>query len=70
MVTRGPFETRIVTVEPAGASLDAPGELEMTSPWGTVPENAVLVDTDPARLLQRLSEAAARATAPDDYSRI
>ena len=31
---------------------------------------AVLVDTDPARLLQRLAEAAVRATAPDDYSRI
>ncbi|RVT54130.1 LOG family protein [Rubrivivax albus] len=32
--------------------------------------NAVLVDTDPARLLQRLADAAVRATAPDDYSRI
>lgn len=32
--------------------------------------DAVRVDTDPARLLQRLSDAAARATAPDDYSRI
>jgi uncharacterized protein (TIGR00730 family) len=30
----------------------------------------VLVDTDPAALLRRLAEAAARATAPDDYSRI
>ncbi|MCP5272261.1 MAG: TIGR00730 family Rossman fold protein [Burkholderiaceae bacterium] len=30
----------------------------------------VLVDTDPARLLQRLADAAVRATAPDDYSRI
>lgn len=30
----------------------------------------VLVDSDPAALLQRLAEAAARATAPDDYSRI
>ncbi|GAB4039895.1 MAG: TIGR00730 family Rossman fold protein [Rubrivivax sp.] len=29
-----------------------------------------LVDTDPARLLARLADAAARATAPDDYSKI
>jgi uncharacterized protein (TIGR00730 family) len=29
-----------------------------------------LVDTDPARLLARLREAAGRADAPDDYSRI
>jgi uncharacterized protein (TIGR00730 family) len=30
----------------------------------------VLVDTEPARLLDTLAAAAARATAPDDYSRI
>ena len=30
----------------------------------------VRVDTDPARLLDTLAAAAARATAPDDYSRI
>jgi uncharacterized protein (TIGR00730 family) len=29
-----------------------------------------LIDTDPARLLARLREAAGRAVAPDDYSRI
>jgi uncharacterized protein (TIGR00730 family) len=29
-----------------------------------------LVDTDPARLLERVLAAAAKATAPDDYSRI
>jgi predicted Rossmann-fold nucleotide-binding protein len=29
-----------------------------------------LVDTDPARLLERILAAAAKATAPDDYSRI
>jgi uncharacterized protein (TIGR00730 family) len=32
--------------------------------------NALLVDTDPAQLLDRLRAAAARATAPDDYSKI
>ncbi len=32
--------------------------------------NALLVDTDAARLMDRLRAAAARATAPDDYSRI
>jgi uncharacterized protein (TIGR00730 family) len=32
--------------------------------------NALLVDSDPPRLLERLREAAARATAPDDYSKI
>jgi uncharacterized protein (TIGR00730 family) len=31
---------------------------------------ALLVDDDPARLLARLSEAAAKATARDDYSKI
>jgi uncharacterized protein (TIGR00730 family) len=31
---------------------------------------ALMVDDDAARLLSRLREAAARATAPDDYSRI
>jgi uncharacterized protein (TIGR00730 family) len=31
---------------------------------------ALLVDDDPSRLLERVREAAARATAPDDYSRI
>jgi uncharacterized protein (TIGR00730 family) len=31
---------------------------------------ALLVDDDPARLLDRVRDAAARATAPDDYSRI
>lgn len=31
---------------------------------------ALLVDDDPARLLARLRDAAARATAPDDYSKI
>lgn len=32
--------------------------------------SALLVDGDAARLLDRVREAAARATAPDDYSRI
>ena len=32
--------------------------------------DALMVDTDPARLLDRVGDAAARATAPDDYSRI
>ncbi len=32
--------------------------------------NALLVDADPARLLERVSRAAAVATAPDDYSKI
>jgi hypothetical protein len=32
--------------------------------------SALLVDTDPSRLLDRLRAAAARATAPDDYSKI
>jgi uncharacterized protein (TIGR00730 family) len=32
--------------------------------------NALLVDDDPTRLLARVRAAAARATAPDDYSRI
>jgi uncharacterized protein (TIGR00730 family) len=32
--------------------------------------NALLVDDDAARLLARVREAAARATAPDDYSKI
>jgi uncharacterized protein (TIGR00730 family) len=32
--------------------------------------NALLVDTDPARLLDRVRSAAALATAPDDYSKI
>jgi uncharacterized protein (TIGR00730 family) len=32
--------------------------------------NALLVDSDPARLLQRVRIAAAKATAPDDYSKI
>lgn len=32
--------------------------------------NALLVESDPARLLERLREAASRATAPDDYSKI
>ncbi len=32
--------------------------------------NALLVDTDPARLLDRVRRAAALATAPDDYSKI
>ena len=32
--------------------------------------SALLVDDDPARLLARVREAAVRATAPDDYSRI
>jgi uncharacterized protein (TIGR00730 family) len=32
--------------------------------------NALLVDTDPVRLLARVGEAAARATARDDYSKI
>ena len=32
--------------------------------------NALLVDDEPARLLVRLAEAAAEATAPDDYSKI
>lgn len=32
--------------------------------------HALLVDDDPARLLARLSEAAAKATARDDYSKI
>jgi uncharacterized protein (TIGR00730 family) len=31
---------------------------------------ALLVDDDPVRLLDRIGHAAARATAPDDYSRI
>jgi uncharacterized protein (TIGR00730 family) len=31
---------------------------------------ALIVDTDPARLLDRLAHAAAHATAPDDYSKI
>jgi uncharacterized protein (TIGR00730 family) len=31
---------------------------------------ALLVDTDPARLLERVRSAAALATAPDDYSKI
>jgi uncharacterized protein (TIGR00730 family) len=31
---------------------------------------ALIVDTDAARLLDRLVQAAARATAPDDYSKI
>jgi hypothetical protein len=31
---------------------------------------ALLVDDDAARLLERVLEAAARATAPDDYSKI
>jgi uncharacterized protein (TIGR00730 family) len=31
---------------------------------------ALLVDDDPARLLDRIGHAAARATAPDDYSKI
>jgi uncharacterized protein (TIGR00730 family) len=31
---------------------------------------ALIVDDDPARLLARVRELAARATAPDDYSRI
>jgi uncharacterized protein (TIGR00730 family) len=30
---------------------------------------ALMVDDDPARLLERVREAAARATAPDDYSK-
>jgi uncharacterized protein (TIGR00730 family) len=32
--------------------------------------DALLVDTDPARLLDRVQRAAAAATAPDDYSKI
>lgn len=32
--------------------------------------NALLVDTDPARLLEQVRIAAALATAPDDYSKI
>ncbi len=32
--------------------------------------NALLVDADPARLLERVRSAAALATAPDDYSKI
>jgi uncharacterized protein (TIGR00730 family) len=32
--------------------------------------NALLVETDPARLLDRVRSAAALATAPDDYSKI
>jgi uncharacterized protein (TIGR00730 family) len=32
--------------------------------------NALLVDSDPARLLQRVRSTAAQATAPDDYSKI
>lgn len=32
--------------------------------------NALLVDADPARLLDRVRSAAALATAPDDYSKI
>jgi uncharacterized protein (TIGR00730 family) len=32
--------------------------------------HALLVDDDPARLLERLGEAAAKATARDDYSKI
>ena len=32
--------------------------------------NALLVDDDPGRLLARIAEAAAKATAPDDYSKI
>ncbi len=32
--------------------------------------NALLVDTEPARLLDRVRVAAAKATAPDDYSKI
>jgi uncharacterized protein (TIGR00730 family) len=32
--------------------------------------NALLVDADPARLLERVRRAAALATAPDDYSKI
>jgi uncharacterized protein (TIGR00730 family) len=32
--------------------------------------NALLVETDPARLLERVRSAAALATAPDDYSKI
>lgn len=32
--------------------------------------DALLVDDDPTRLLERISLAATRATAPDDYSRI
>lgn len=32
--------------------------------------HALLVDSDPLRLLERLREAAASATAPDDYSKI
>jgi hypothetical protein len=30
---------------------------------------ALMVDDDAARLLERVREAAARATAPDDYSK-
>ena len=32
--------------------------------------NALLVDDDPGRLLARIAEAAAKATTPDDYSKI
>jgi uncharacterized protein (TIGR00730 family) len=32
--------------------------------------NALLVDSDPARLLERVRDAALLATAPDDYSKI
>ncbi len=32
--------------------------------------NALLVESDPASLLERLRDAAERATAPDDYSKI
>jgi uncharacterized protein (TIGR00730 family) len=32
--------------------------------------NALLVETEPARLLDRVRSAAALATAPDDYSKI
>ena len=32
--------------------------------------SALMVDDDAARLLERVCEAAAKATAPDDYSRI
>jgi uncharacterized protein (TIGR00730 family) len=32
--------------------------------------DALMVDTDPARLLKRVHEAAVLATAPDDYSKI
>jgi uncharacterized protein (TIGR00730 family) len=36
----------------------------------TLQHEALLVDDDPARLLQRVGRAASMATAPDDYSKI